>query len=435
MRDGKRTWRRAQVLGDAWLRNLDEITEDGRSIDIVTFTGDVADWGTPDEYRAATPFIEETLRRLNVPGERFFVIPGNHDVHRATEAAAWTSLRQGIGTQPQAVSEWMAGSVGPPFGFATESRDAVLRRQDAFHDWVTRDLGRDALAPERSPHGRLGYRVTLALPGLAAPVHVIGLDSAWLAGDDADAGKLWLTDDQIGLLCLQPDGTPLDGFRLALVHHPLSDLADHDSAGRLLASNVDLLLRGHQHRPLATTQHEPGRVLRELAAGCLYEGHLGNRHPNALHVIDVTLNGQGRPLRHDIRFRAWSPNGHWHDDSALYAEARHGRLTWQLADEPRAHAPAAVQAPSPPVSRPPPQAPARLAPTMQAVRKALEHGFTGPELTLLVADAFPEVRGGLESIASPVLPLPNRIFELVTYCERRGWLPRLAAAIEEARRS
>ncbi|CAN94117.1 putative cAMP phosphodiesterase [Sorangium cellulosum So ce56] len=82
-------WRRRRVLSDPWERNLDDLVKDGIPIDLVCFTGDVADHGTQEEYGPATEFVEATLARLHVPKERFFVVPGNHDIHRTTSQAAW----------------------------------------------------------------------------------------------------------------------------------------------------------------------------------------------------------------------------------------------------------------------------------------------------------------------------------------------------------
>lgn len=329
-RDQRRVWKRTQVLGDAWRRNLDELAADGRPFDLVAFTGDVADWGLAKEYVEATAFVAGLLTHLQVPRERFFVVPGNHDIRRRVRKIEWSKIREGIRSAPQQVGEWMAGGRRkPPFGFEPAWRTAVLERERAFWTWVKRDLGRRDLLPKNSPHGRLGYRVSISVG--KQPVHIIGLDSAWLAGDDSDAGRLWLTDDQLGRLCRDNRGQSLPGFRLALVHHPLSDLADADTAGRHLADTVDLVLRGHQHTPLTRTLHDPDRSLRELAAGCLYEGDQSNRYPNACQVIDTELDPDGRPLRYDIRFRAWSPNGFWHDDGALYREAKQGRLHWPVA--------------------------------------------------------------------------------------------------------
>jgi WD40 repeat protein/predicted MPP superfamily phosphohydrolase len=373
-REAKRVWKRDDVLGDPWRRNLDDLAADGRPFDIVAFTGDVADWGLAEEYARATPFVAEVLERLRVGRERFFVVPGNHDINRKLKRNAWAKLREGISSLPRKISEWMADDRRPaPVGFRKSWRDDVLEREGAFWDWVEHELGRSDLLPHGSPHGRLGYRAS-ALAG-DRPVHVIGLDTAWLAGDDGDAGRLWLTDDQIGLLCRDPEGQPLTGFRVALMHHPLTDLADAARAGRLLADSVDLVLRGHQHAPVVRSQVDPDRSFRELAAGCLYEGDEGNTYANTCQVIDATLDPGGQPLRYDIRFRAWSPrSGFWHDDSSLYREATGGRLTWEpvrtgeagpvtppvsvAVPAPVAPAPAAVTppAPVPPTAIAPPAA-------------------------------------------------------------------------------
>ncbi|WP_437326969.1 metallophosphoesterase [Sorangium sp. So ce381] len=74
-------WRRQRVLGAAWERNLDEVLRGG-AIDLVCFTGDIADWGIAREYEAATAFFERLLSRLGLGAERLFVVPGNHDVAR-----------------------------------------------------------------------------------------------------------------------------------------------------------------------------------------------------------------------------------------------------------------------------------------------------------------------------------------------------------------
>ncbi|WP_437767332.1 metallophosphoesterase [Sorangium sp. So ce281] len=322
-------WRRRRVLGGAWERNLDDLVKDGIPIDLVCFTGDVADHGTPEEYGPATEFVEATLARLHVPKERFFVVPGNHDVHRRTNQAAWEQLRAQLPDVPAIErSRWLGGGKTPR-GLQDEQREQVLERGAAFRAWLS-SIGRDALLPDRSPHGRLGYRV--CVPDLPFDVQVIGLDSAWLCGDNADSGNLLLTEDQVARLVMDADGKTLPGFRLALMHHPLTDLGDADSCRDLLAEHVDLVLRGHLHREELAAWVGPGQILRQVAAGCLYEGSQGNTWRNACHLFDVTLDGARRPKRYDVRLRGFSDRqtGFWFDDGGLYAEAPHGRLTWVL---------------------------------------------------------------------------------------------------------
>ena len=329
-------FRRRRVLGDAWKRNLDALLEDG-AIDLVCFTGDIANWGKPEEYAPATDFIEALLKQLSLPIGRLFLVPGNHDIDRKKGEKAWEELRGGKGklfrVRPLDLSRWMAGGE-PPLGLESVSRDELLSRQGAYREWVSAKLGRQELLPAAgAAHPFLGYRHSLRLPGHPFDIHVVGLDSSWLAGDDNDSGKLLLTSDQVGRLTTDK-GETLPGFRLALVHHPLSDLADKDDCQRRLADSVDLLLRGHLHNEAIDTWEDPDRTSRQLAAGCLYEGHEADEWPNACHVITATLDDQGRPLRYDLRFRSWSKRGHWYDDNSHYEGSKDGRLTWRIQASP-----------------------------------------------------------------------------------------------------
>jgi tetratricopeptide (TPR) repeat protein len=337
-------FRRRRVLGDAWKRNLDELLKDG-AIDLVCLTGDIADWGKPSEYVSASSFIEALLKQLSLPIERLFLVPGNHDIDRRIGLNTWAELRGGKDSEGQAregklsrahqleLSRWMAGGP-PPAGLERVSREELLSRQSAYRNWVAMGLGRKELVPGGgSPHPFLGYRQSLRLPGQPFDIHLVGLDSAWLAGDDSDRGKLLLTTNQVGQLTTDK-GELLPGFRLALVHHPLSELADEDDCKRLLADHVDLLLRGHLHDGAVDTWEDPDRTSRQLAAGCLYEGHLADEWPNACHVMTATLDSQGRPLYYDLRFRSWSKRGHWYDENRLYQGARNGRLRWWIRRAP-----------------------------------------------------------------------------------------------------
>jgi len=330
-------YRRYRVLGEEWLKNLDEVRREG-PIDLVCFTGDLADWGQAAEYSPAAERLSEVLSRLEVPRERLFLVPGNHDIDRSLAQDKWEHLRQSLPVlNPLAVSRWLAGE-GAPLGLDDAHRDAVLSRQAAYRDFL-KHWGRADLLPGSGAHGRLGYRVTLRLVGRPFAVHLIGLDTAWLAGDDADAGKLLLTDNQVLQHVTDDSGHALSGLRLALFHHPLTDLADGTQARRLLAQHVDLLLRGHVHEPELELWADPDRHLLQFAAGCLYEGSRADHYPNSCQVIRILVDDTGRPQRYEVRFRAFSTRGFWHDDSSLYREAKLGRLTLaangRLLTEPR----------------------------------------------------------------------------------------------------
>lgn len=317
------------LLETALEKILDKINRDG-AIDFVCLTGDVADYGLDEEYALATARLNKILRRLGLSPDRLIAVPGNHDVARGVASDAWAELRELAKREPDVVSRWMAGDAAPR-GTSAKRRDEILERTAAFWRWVSAFRGDEALQPGKGPHGRLGYRYS---PNSHPRIHFLGLDSAWLAGDDNDTGKLILSDGQLNLLCTTDEGVPLPGLRIALVHHPLSALADYKRAYQQLAARTDLLLHGHIHEPTMLELQDPDRALRTLAAGSLFEGDAEDKWINSFHRIDITLSDGGRPTKYEVTFYGWSPDGQfWHKTSAVYREAKDGCLVWQV--EPR----------------------------------------------------------------------------------------------------
>lgn len=328
------SWRRRRVLGAAWRRNLDALLKDG-PFDLVCFTGDIAFSGSPGEYAEATTFVQGLLKTLNLPSNRFFAVPGNHDIQRNVGKIAWhgfTSLLHKL--DPIDISRWLLGGPPPP-GAAPAWRHALLKRSKNFQDWLG-SIGRSDLHPERSTHGSLGFHARVDLPDLSVPVHVVGLNSAWLCGRDREAGTLWLTDDQAMRLTTTADGSPLDGLRIGLCHHPLHELADGPHCQRLLATSVDILLRGHLHETELAVWADPDHRLLNLAAGALYEQRRADQHPNAIHSLTLWMTPSGRPVTAEVRVRTWSSrSGDWFDDNSLFKGMSAGtiRAEWIRAHE------------------------------------------------------------------------------------------------------
>jgi S1-C subfamily serine protease/predicted phosphodiesterase len=355
--------------------------DDEVPVDLVCITGDVANWGLADEYPEATELITRTARLADVPMDRVFIVPGNHDICRTTNKAEWEQMIDTLSRNRDEAgfSNWMDGTSGtPPLGFDPTWRDAVLARQHDYRAWVREALQRPDLLP--GSHANLGYRVELVVGGV--PVHVIGLDSAWLSGGEADAGRLRLTEGQVNFLATDPQtGDVLPGFKLALIHHPLSALADGSARRRDLADRVHLLLRGHQHEQELEVSADPDRRLQTFSAGSLYEGDIGNYSPNGCLLIDVTLDAQGEPERYELRFRGWSDRQFWFDDPSLYERAKGGRYsisTKAQASSGAASAPSVAMAThsvvnkkAPPVADPLPsaQAPPPKTPSPQEIAK------------------------------------------------------------------
>jgi predicted MPP superfamily phosphohydrolase len=332
---------RGRVLGRELTKAIGELR--GPGIDIVCFTGDLTDWGHPAEYAAAAARLGRILDVAGVPRKRFFAVPGNHDVQRNVHAAAWRGLRewQSRSRETRALGRWFRGASGAPLGVQTEWREQILERTAAFWHWMGA-FDRAELCPKAPRY--LGYRSTIpagSFEHVPVPIQIVGLDSAWLCGDDHDQGNIVVTDEQVQAHTRAGEHA-LTGVRIGLIHHPLDHLADHHDARRLLGDDgVDLLLHGHQHTPLALLQNEPGAALRILASGCLMEGDFGKNWPNGFQVIELDYASKGL----SVHFRKWSqPGRFWAIGSDIYRSASDGVLRLSATNESiEVEAPVAMQ--------------------------------------------------------------------------------------------
>ena len=327
---GAARWRLRDVLGQAWRDNLDAIAQD-RPVDLVCFTGDLAFSGKPEQYREAGEAIEFLLRRLKLDKSRFFCVPGNHDIDRDLEEDAWRQLRDANDVRPEDFDPWIAGERAPR-GCENAWLDAVLLRRRAYDDWLT-TFGLDRLRPKHHRHGRLGYRITFAPCeiGNAAPLHIVGLDSAWLAGGgdarEQDNANLRLTREQVGRLLTDDHDAPLLGHVIGLVHHPFSNLIESESQSMpvlMSRKGLGLLLHGHLHDLRLSQWSDPDRGLHISSAGSQYQR---NDVPNTIHLIDVELPAGQRLRPATLWVRAWDGDGgHWYSDNKRYRHMVDGRL-------------------------------------------------------------------------------------------------------------
>ena len=127
---------RGYVLGESFSTALGEIAKTG--VDLVCFTGDVADWGHPQEYLAATRRVEQILKILDLPKDRFYAVPGNHDVQRNISVDAWKGIREwsSRASDRSVLGRWFREVGQAPQGIPAEWRDSVLKRTEAFWNWL-----------------------------------------------------------------------------------------------------------------------------------------------------------------------------------------------------------------------------------------------------------------------------------------------------------
>lgn len=226
-------------------------------------TGDIAFSGgarTPAtgqaEYALASRWFGQLQQILKVPSERVFVVPGNHDVDRGTDADVKRLVR-GARAGDETIDEILRaprdlerlrGRMARYLAFAQSFGPSV---GDRFHDGLW-----------------WRQRVDLA-EGVS--LRVCGLNTALLSLDDQDQGKLRIGQRQLTELFVPAPGV----LELAVVlgHHPVTGrwLADEKDTRGQLDRHAAIHLFGHLHEADSEqARHGWGTGCLRIAAGAAH---------------------------------------------------------------------------------------------------------------------------------------------------------------------
>ena len=248
----------ANPLLVALASSVADLRERGLASDMVAITGDVAFSGRQGEYELAEHWIrEQLLPAAGITAARLLLVPGNHDVDR-TGARSFTAraLQDALlsAESQQDLAEVLQDA---------DQRTVLTERLEAWRRFSNKLQPLDDASQDLPWWSRRFY-----IRGVE--VHVTGLCSAMLCRGDDDHGRLLLGLHQIHAATA---GAKSADLSLALMHHPLSFLAEWDARNVLpaLRSACGALLRGHLHQADPSFNLGPHHDLLELAAGAAYE--------------------------------------------------------------------------------------------------------------------------------------------------------------------
>lgn len=293
-------------LVQAMLEDVERLVEGG-GVDLVVFSGDLADHGEADEYRIAREvLLDPLMAKLGLKPANIILVPGNHDVNRAqVRDLVERGLINSLGDRDR-VNELLE---------STRDLEDATERLETWRNFATEfhsDTG------NTSPAGPLGvvheFKVETTSVGVAA------LNSAWRASGRDDKGKLLLGDRQVeGAL----EQIATADIRIVVTHHPLSWLAsfDADQARIEFESHGAIVLSGHEHDPHPTALKSPGGEARYFSAGCLYEHR---EYPNSYSLIEIDPDASTVA----VRIRRWYEKRRDFDDYLEVAPG--GRVEFSL---------------------------------------------------------------------------------------------------------
>lgn len=307
-------WRQNLVLSHL-VRDLPKLlTESVGVVDLLFCTGDISESGRPEEFLAAQQAVRELASAAGLSVDRLHVVPGNHDVDRRQINTSARLLQTALVAQAERndLKDFEA-LLGDP------DQVALLGARLGAYGAFTKQL----LGVARSVDPGRPWRVDEYVIG-GLTIGVASLCSVLIAGQDGENGRLLLGERQVRDAA---DELRRCQLKVALLHHPIDWLAEAErvAMAELLASEFQVVLHGHSHRPGTAAVSRGAAPSVTSAAGALYTS---TDHRNQFQAgrFDPTTG------QLDVYYFAYSPRagGYWHLDTSIGRSAASGRLQLQL---------------------------------------------------------------------------------------------------------
>lgn len=260
--------------------------DEGLIPDVVIVTGDLAEWALPAELEDVRRFTEGLRQLLDLPTDRFVLLPGNHDVNRKLcHAHVLQAEARGLVAHPPYWPKW-----------------------EPFVDMLARFHGDDTglVFTEGRPYTLFEY------PDLRLVVAALNSTMAESHRDEDHHG--WLGETQLRWFAERLREHESRGWlRVAALHHNLFPghvgddelLHDRDDFERWIVPHVNLVLHGHTHDGKLQWLRPDVPVLSTGSAAVL-PGARAPGIPNQYQYIRIDADGLQRWCRaYDSAHQRW----------------------------------------------------------------------------------------------------------------------------------
>ena len=200
--------------------------EYGLSPDLIFFTGDAAfghleqsgGKSITEQFEAAAGLFEAIRHVFTepIPIDRFFIVPGNHDVNRS-KVNKW--MHQGFDKELEEKKDYdtIEKALSQLLQEGGSEWQGFMDRFFDYNQFVKKN-GYRHLLQDPDSEKRVIYAVTCLVNGIN--VGIAGLNSAWSCYQDKEKSKLWLAGHwQIQTLYQKLKSAEL---KIALMHHPVN---------------------------------------------------------------------------------------------------------------------------------------------------------------------------------------------------------------------
>jgi len=280
------------------------IFSDGKSADLLVFSGDLVQAGKSETIFAApyNNLIYPVLASLGLKDDRFFICPGNHDIDREVvrqQAYVETGLKSTLISR-DSINAFVDQFIGTDL--SKDQLPEPFARMKPFYKgvWKSKTDSGAIITPFSAIQ-------TLEINGLR--VAVCSFNSAWRCtgeADGVDRGNLIIGERVIDHAV---QNTKDSAIRIALFHHPFDWLTDADRTAveARLHSEFSAFFFGHVHSSAPTYTRGPlgGAVYSQ--AGCLYQTR---SYFNGYSVVELDLENQQVSIQareYSDRIRSFTP--------------------------------------------------------------------------------------------------------------------------------
>lgn len=270
-----------EVMRDALIDDINKRTEidvDLAKIDFIVFSGDLTVSGKPEEYETIRKeLLDLVLEATGLSKERFFIVPGNHDLDRDELKLLSADLLKPLISEPE-VQECLTNN---------RKKLKFLDPFWAFADFVTAYTG-------QSPSDFANIRI---LEIDSKKIVLLGLNSAWMCGrNSTDRGFVIVGEPQIQCALEQLSDADMlaADIKIAVLHHPFDWFAEFDRnrIERQLRSKFDFILCGHGHKPKVEAGYSTLGNAAIIPAGASYRKRIEDspHYTNSYNFVHINFD-------------------------------------------------------------------------------------------------------------------------------------------------
>jgi calcineurin-like phosphoesterase family protein len=278
-------------------RDLSTLVERIGPVDAILVGGDIAHKAHKVEYQRAGKWFDDLCQQVNLPVDRLFVVPGNHDVDRQI-ASNYASIRDAHLKLRSCQIHNVDSEIRTYFR-DQEDKNRLFRAIEEYNIFAqTYGCQFDAEKPYWEYIFPFASGIKLILRGINSTLVSNALDS-----DESEKLKLVIGKGQA--TC----ENKTDSIYMVMCHHPPSWLRDRSDIESILNSRATIQLYGHIHE-FQTETGGLGKSLK-IQAGAVQPDLVETPFSPCYNLIQLDLNlGEPQTLNVQVWSRTWNPNTH-----------------------------------------------------------------------------------------------------------------------------